>query len=80
MSPSNGPVSAPEKIRWLTALLVLWGTMYVVLLLILSPAVDEVHDWRGLLMVLLKVYEISTAIFLLALSYLLVYLRGRNRR
>lgn len=80
MSPSNGPVSAPEKIRWLTALLVLWGTMYVVLLLILSPAVDEVHDWRGLLMVLLKVYEISTAIFLLALSYRLVYLRGRNRR
>ena len=73
-------MKASEKIRWLTALLALWGTMYVVLLLILSPAVDEVHDWRGLLMVLLKVYEISTAIFLLALSYRLVYLRGRNRR
>ena len=73
-------MKASEKIRWLTALLALWGTMYVVLLLILSPAVDEVHDWRGLLMVLLKIYEISTAIFLLALSYRLVYLRGRNRR
>ena len=73
-------MKASEKIRWLTALLALWGTMYPVLLLILSPAVDEVHDWRGLLMVLLKVYEISTAIFLLALSYRLVYLRGRNRR
>ena len=72
-------MKASEKINWLTALLALWGTMYVVLLLILSPAVDEVHDWRGLLMVLLKVYEISTAIFLLALSYRLAYLRGRNR-
>ena len=70
-------MNAPEKISWLTVLLVLWGSMYFSLLIPLSPAVAEVHDWEKLLMVILKIYEIATAVYLLALAFRLVYLRGK---
>lgn len=73
-------MKASEKINWLTVLLVLWGTMYLVLLMVLSPVVEEVHDWEGLMMVLLKVYEIATVVYLLILSWRLAYLKGRSRR
>ena len=63
-----------EKINWLTVLVVLWGTMYLVLLMMLSPVVEEVHDWEGLLMVLLKIYEIATAVYFVSLMSRLTYL------
>lgn len=73
-------MSDKEKVLWLRALLVIWGGVFVPLVLLVVGVPRSVESAQIVAGGILATWGIATMVYLLILSWRAAYLSGRARR
>lgn len=69
-----------ELVKWLRALLIIWGSAIASLVIVLVGDPTSVRAARGMVGGLLAAVGVTTLTYLLILSWRAAYLSGRNKR
>lgn len=69
-----------EKVGWLRALLIIWGSAIASLLILVVGTPTSVESAQFMIRGLLAAVGVATLTYLLVLSWRAAYLSGRNKR